>query len=352
MGKEQDMSRGKTWAGSITTVAVVMTFTILAGGPLVSTPAAAAEITLTYANFPPAPTFPCVQMERWAKQVREKTKGKVDVKTFPGGTLLGARQMFDGIIAGQADIGCVILASQPGRFPVVSAVDLPVGFKKAETATKVLLDVYDKYQPTSMKKVKVLALFTCPPANIMAKKEIKDLRDLSGLELRSNGAWVPVLKLLGAKPIAMPLSEAPEALQKGIVKGIFSSLEILKDFKFAASLPYVTVMDGPVGSFGVFMNMSKWNSLPADVKKVLEGMRREHSVWTGKYADAHVDESLDWSKKKYQITVYDLSAEQAGKWQARLKPIQEKWVKDAEAKKLPGKEILGTVVKLKEEYQK
>ena len=25
------------------------------------------EIKLTYANFPPAPTFPCVQMERWAK---------------------------------------------------------------------------------------------------------------------------------------------------------------------------------------------------------------------------------------------------------------------------------------------
>ena len=23
------------------------------------------EIKLTYANFPPAPTFPCVQMERW-----------------------------------------------------------------------------------------------------------------------------------------------------------------------------------------------------------------------------------------------------------------------------------------------
>jgi len=30
------------------------------------------EIKLTYANFPPAPTFPCVQMERWAKEVEQR----------------------------------------------------------------------------------------------------------------------------------------------------------------------------------------------------------------------------------------------------------------------------------------
>ncbi len=38
------------------------------------------EIKLTYANFPPAPTFPCVQMERWAKEVGERTKGKIKVQ--------------------------------------------------------------------------------------------------------------------------------------------------------------------------------------------------------------------------------------------------------------------------------
>ena len=31
--------------------------------------AAAGPMKLSYANFPPAPTFPCVQMERWKKEV-------------------------------------------------------------------------------------------------------------------------------------------------------------------------------------------------------------------------------------------------------------------------------------------
>ena len=57
-------------------------------------------IKLTYANFPPAPTFPCVQMERWKKEVERRTGGKIHITTYPGGTLLKARAMMDGVING------------------------------------------------------------------------------------------------------------------------------------------------------------------------------------------------------------------------------------------------------------
>jgi TRAP-type C4-dicarboxylate transport system substrate-binding protein len=57
-------------------------------GSLLSVSAIAAPIKLNYANFPPAPTFPCVQMERWKNEVEKRTNGAVDIKTFPGGTLL------------------------------------------------------------------------------------------------------------------------------------------------------------------------------------------------------------------------------------------------------------------------
>jgi len=62
----------------------------------------AQPIKLTYANFPPAPTFPCVQMERWKTEVEKRTAGKVAVQTFPGGTLLPAKNIFDGVMAGTA----------------------------------------------------------------------------------------------------------------------------------------------------------------------------------------------------------------------------------------------------------
>ncbi len=90
--------------------------------------ASAETITLTYANFPPAPTFPCVQMERWKTEVEKRTNGKVVVKTFPGGTLLGDTEMMDGVIAGQANIGNLCMAYQPGRFIVTNATSLHSGY--------------------------------------------------------------------------------------------------------------------------------------------------------------------------------------------------------------------------------
>ena len=43
--------------------------------------ASAGSISLSYANFPPAPTFPCVQMERWKIEVETRTNGAVPIKT-------------------------------------------------------------------------------------------------------------------------------------------------------------------------------------------------------------------------------------------------------------------------------
>ena len=67
-------------------------------------------VTLKYANFPPSATFPCVQMERWKSEIEKRTNGKVKIDTFPGGALLGAKNMFDGIEAGVADIGCTAMS--------------------------------------------------------------------------------------------------------------------------------------------------------------------------------------------------------------------------------------------------
>ncbi|MEN6616946.1 MAG: TRAP transporter substrate-binding protein, partial [Syntrophorhabdus sp.] len=248
----------------------------------------ARPITLTYANFPPASTFPCVQMERWAKELEKRTGGKVKVQTFPGGTLLPAKNIFDGVISGTADIGNFAMSYQPGRFPVSEAVDLPVGFRSARAASMALYDLIQKYKPKEFDKVKVITVFTCPPADFMTTRPIRSLKELKGLELRTSGTGTDVLKRIGAIPIGMPQSEAPEAIQKGIVKGNVSSMEILKDFNFASYMPYATEANLFVVSFAVVMNKEKWNSLPDDVKKVIDNMSREQAEWTGTYVDSHV----------------------------------------------------------------
>ena len=315
-------------------------------------PAAAGPIKLSYANFPPAPTFPCVQMERWKKEVEKRTNGKVAVNTYPGSTLLGAKNMMDGVIAGQADIGCLCMAYQPGRFIVTNATALPIGFPNATIASLTLLDLYNKFNPEGFAKVKVLTMFTCAPANIYSKKPVRNLEDLKGLELRASGGVAQYLKAVGATPVGMPQSETPEALQKGIVKGAMSSLETLMDFKYAELCKYVTIVNGPVYPFSVVMNMDKWNSLPKDVQEVMDGLAKEQSRWTGEYMDKHVDESIAWSKKNYNIEIIKLSQKELAKWNKLLKPITVKWIENAKAKGLPARAILRDIKVAKEYYSR
>jgi len=116
----------------------VLAISVLFIGSLLPGSSVAAPIKLNYANFPPAPTFPCVQMERWKTEVEKRTGGKVAIKTFPGGTLLKAKAMMDGVIAGTADIGCLCMAYQPGRFIVTNAIALPLGFPNATVASLTL----------------------------------------------------------------------------------------------------------------------------------------------------------------------------------------------------------------------
>lgn len=311
-----------------------------------------AAVTLNYANFPPAATFPSVQMERWAKEVEKRTGGKVKIKTFPGGTLLGAKNMLEGVTSGTADVGNFAMSYQPGRFLVSEALDLYHGFTSAKVASQVLFDLVQKYQPKEFAKVKVITLFTCPPTNFMTSKPVKSLKDLKGMELRVAGTSSEVLKRLGGVPVAMPQSETPEAIQKGVVKGMISSLEILQDFKFAAYTPYATIANLPVVSFAVVMNKAKWDSLPADVKKVIDDLSREQAVWTGEYVDRHVQEALAWSAKEYKHQVIRLPAPEQKQIAALLAPMTEAYIKKVNAQGLNGKQIIADVQALKAKYEK
>jgi TRAP-type C4-dicarboxylate transport system substrate-binding protein len=319
---------------------IVLAMTALFIGSLLPTASIAGPIKLSYANFPPAPTFPCVQMERWKEEVEKRTSGSVAINTYPGGTLLGAKNMMDGVIAGQADIGCLCMAYQPGRFIVTNATALPMGFPNATVASLTLWDLYRKQKPEEFAKVKVLTMFTCAPANIYAKKPVRSLEDLKGLELRASGGVAQYLKALGAAPVGMPQSETPEALQKGVVQGAVSSLETLMDFKYAEICKYVTMINGPVYPFAVVMNMAKWNSLPKDVQEVMDGLGTEQAWWTGNYMDKHVDESVEWSKKNHNIEIIKLTQKELARWNKMVKPIPDKWSENAKAKGLSPRTIL------------
>ena len=195
-------------------------------------------------------------------------------------------------------------------------------------------------------------MFTCPPANIMTRDPVKTLADLKGMELRVSGTAADIIKLLGGIPVAMPQSDTPEALQKGVVKGHVSSMEVLKDFNYAAYTANATIANLWVVSFGVVMNKAKWESLPPDVKKLFDDMRPEQALWTGKYVDDHVLEALQWSKEKYNLQICELPANEKAQIPKTPGAHHLRLREEGDAAGLPGDQILKDVMALKDKYEK
>jgi TRAP-type C4-dicarboxylate transport system substrate-binding protein len=93
--------------------------------------ACAAEVRLKVAQFFPPPSFQSKVLAEFCKELEVRTNGKVKVDYYPGGSLLKAPAMFDGVKDGIADIGYSHVYYTAGRMPVIEAVGLPLGYPSA-----------------------------------------------------------------------------------------------------------------------------------------------------------------------------------------------------------------------------
>ena len=168
-------------------------------------------------------------MQKWAEELEKRTNGQVKVELFPGGSLLDASNMYDGIKSRVADIGLSVTSYEPGRFPLLSVSDMPSGYPNAYVASKVVYDLIQEYPPESFKDFKMITAFTTEPAYVQTVDKIAVLEDLQGKELRIAGALTDIVKKLGAAPVGMSQAEVPEALQTGIIDGYITSREVLKE---------------------------------------------------------------------------------------------------------------------------
>lgn len=309
-------------------------------------------IKLKYAFFAPANTFPAKQMEKWKEEVEKRTNGKVQVELYPGGTLLDAKNMYDGVKNGVADIGLSATTYEPGRFPLLGISDMPSGYPNAKVASQVVYDLIQQYPPEAFKDYKIITAFATEPAFVQSKKPIKSLEDLKGKQLRISGALTPILQAMGGAPVGMSQAEVPEALQTGVIEGVITSREVLKDFKLAEMIKYVTDYPMTINTFIAVMTKDKWESLPEDVRKVIDELSPEMAKWTGEYLDNHVKESIEWSQKEHGLQIVSLSEEERAKWDQIIKPLQDKYVAELQAKGLPAEEYKKKLYELIEKYSK
>jgi len=302
----------------------VISITLIATATL---KADAAPIKLTFSIFFPPTHGQTKAAMDWAKEIEKRTGNKVQITVFPGGTLTNAKQCYSGVVTGISDLGFSLFAYTRGRFPVMAAVDLPMGYPNGKVASRVAHEFAKAFNPKELSDVKVLYLHAHGPGLLHTKKPVTKLEDLKGMKIRATGLSAKVVEALGGVPVAMPQGGTYEALQKGVVEGTFGPMEVLKGWKQAEVVKYTTECYG-VGyttTFFIVMNLDKWNALPDDVKKVFEEVSE-------KYVDIHgkVWDSTDEEGRKYTQSlgnkIIPISDKENAKWSKAAQPVIEKFM--------------------------
>jgi len=313
----------------------------------------AKSIDLNYSIFFPATHGQAKAGIEWAKEIEKRTNGRVKITVFPGGTLTEANQCYDGVVQGISDIGMSVFAYTRGRFPVMEATDLPLGYPGGIVATRVVNEFYRQVQPNELSDVKLLYLHAHGPGLLHTKKPVRILDDLKKMKIRSTGLSAKVVEALGGVPVAMPQGGTYEALQKGVVEGTFSPIEVLKGWRQAEVIKYTTecFTVGYTTCMFVVMNLDKWNSLPSDIRGIFEDVSSEWIDVHGKTWNAVDVEGRDYTLSIGNEIIF-LSQEESTKWRRAVRQVIDGYIVEANKKGLNGEEYVNLLFNLIEKYSK
>ncbi|MEM9577336.1 MAG: TRAP transporter substrate-binding protein [Pseudomonadota bacterium] len=320
-------------------------------------PATAQDVTLTLHQFlPPQATVPKQILDVWADNVEEASDGRIKIDRFPS-MQLGGRppELMDQAIDGVADIVWTVVGYTPGRFPRTEVFELPFMMTNARAASRAYWEMFDTHmRDTDFKDVEILGAWVHGPGIIHSNKEVRVPADMEGLKVRGGSRLVnSLLEKVGAEPVGMPVPAVPEGLSKGVIDGTTIPWEVTTALKIPELVGHHTEFEGNalyVLTFVLAMNKDRYDSLPADLQKVIDNNSGvEFSVFAG-----GVMEDNDAPARKIAAdrgnNIVTISEADAAAWREVSDPIYAEWVADMNEKGIDGQALIDEARMLIDKY--
>ncbi len=324
----------KLYALLVVLVAVAFIFTV----PL-SAPAAdyKAEYKLSTVVAKPMPWG--IAGERWAELVKEKTKGLINIKVYPGVSLVGGDQTkeYTAIRQGAIDmaIGSTInwspqikelnIFSMPFLMPDYKAIDALTQGEVGKELWKIL----------ESKDTVPLAWGENGFRELSnSKRAIRKPEDLKGLKIRVVGSplFLDTFTALGANPTQMSWADAVPALSSGAVDGQENPLTIFTVAKLhaAANQKYLTIWGYVADPLIFVVNKDVWASWkPEDQKAVREAavQAAKENIEAARKGLIPPDDSMIKEVEGLGVNVARLTEAEKAAFQKATKDVYDKWAK-------------------------
>ena len=324
-------------------------------------PATAQEVTLKVHHFwPPGAMPPSTLLTPWCDKIAKDSNNKMKCQIYPAMQLGGAPpQLIQQAMDGVADIVWTLPGYTAGRFPVMEVFELPFMSSSAEATSQAAWDYYTQYGNKEFPGIKALALNVHDNGYVHTNpKQVKVMADFKGLRMRAPTRQTnKMLAALGATPVAMPLPALSEAISKGVVDGYLLPWEVIPSIKAHELTKYESETDPKsralyTAVFILAMNQAKYDSLPPDLKKVIDA---NSGLALSKAMGAQWDASAPPARKlavDRGNTFYVIPASELDVWQKATSGLAEEWVKDVSAKGNDGSMLLKSAKDLIAKYEK
>ncbi|OPY78727.1 MAG: C4-dicarboxylate-binding periplasmic protein precursor [Syntrophorhabdus sp. PtaU1.Bin058] len=274
----------------------------LSGLPATGAP----KSTLSFSSWDSEKSAAAPAINQMVKDIEEGTGGAVAVKIHYAEALGKAKEHYEIALKGLADISYINVGFTPGRFPITDMVAFAQG-PSAEALTKGLVEVMKKgYLQKEYQNVKLLFVWSGSPCHILWRKGVKaatSIEELKGKKIRvANVAGANLMKKLGAVPVAIPMPEVYTAMERGVIDGTFTSIDVLEVFSLYSVCNEVTRIGALSLSFCVIMNKGSWDKLPANAKAIFD---KNGEKW-GMLAGSSFDQLGKRTIEKYKPKIYDM----------------------------------------------
>jgi TRAP-type C4-dicarboxylate transport system substrate-binding protein len=323
-------------------------------------PAAAQDITLKVAHFwPPAAMPPSTLLVPWCDKIAKDSNNRLKCQIFPAMQLGGTPpQLIDQAKDGVADIVWTLPGYTAGRFPIMEVFELPFMSASAEATSQAAWDYFVKYGQKEFPGLKILVVNVHDNGYVHGReKQIKTMADFKGLKFRAPSRQTnKMLAALGATPVAMPLPALADALSKGVIDGYLLPWEVIPSIKAHELTKFDSETDPKSRAlytvvFTLAMNQAKYDSLPPDLKKVIDANSGVAAAKTfGKQWDASAPPARKLAVDRGN-TFYTIPASELANWQKATAQLEDEWVKEVTAKGNDGKAMLEEAKSLIKKYE-
>lgn len=243
-------------------------------GLIAASPALGQEVRIRFAHSLSATEPAHLAAEYFAKNVAERTGGKVKIQVFPGEQLGSGKDVNEMIRQGAN----VMNITDPGYLsdfvPDIGVLNGPYLVSNPQEYEKLMSSdwyrkVENKLEQAGFKLIMANGFFG--QRHMIADKPVRKPEDAAGMTVRvpPNTMWIETFKAMGARPTTVNWSEVYNALQQNVVQAAEAPLGSLWGSKLHETRKVIS-MTGHFTAFVMWpMNAGYFNRLPKDVQQVL-----------------------------------------------------------------------------------